>query len=129
MTVPLLSAILTALATLHLYWALGGSWGASAVVPRGSAGEKMIDPGPKASAMVAALLLFSAWIAVGRWWNPQWRSWMLAGIAVVFLVRAVGDFRYVGFFKSQKESLFAYWDTRLYSPLCVFLAALALLSR
>jgi hypothetical protein len=39
------------------------------------------------------------------------------------LARAVGDFRYVGFFKRVRDSRFATLDTRVYSPLCFVLAA------
>ena len=43
-------------------------------------------------------------------------------IALVFLLRAIGEFRYLGFFKQVNDSLFAYWDTVLYTPLCLGLA-------
>jgi len=45
-------------------------------------------------------------------------------LALVFFARGVGDFRYVGFFKSIKGSLFAMRDTYVYSPLCMVLAAM-----
>jgi len=41
------------------------------------------------------------------------------GLASVFLARAIGDFRFVGFFKRVHGSRFAHWDTALYSPLCL----------
>ncbi len=41
------------------------------------------------------------------------------GIAFVFLLRAVGDFRYVGFFKKAGNDVFSRMDTALYSPLCL----------
>jgi hypothetical protein len=41
-------------------------------------------------------------------------------------LRAVGDWKYVGFFRRASESAFAYWDLRLYSPLCLFIAVAAL---
>ena len=50
---------------------------------------------------------------------------MLA-MAAVFAIRAIGEFRYCGFFKKIRNSEFAYWDTRIYSPLCVVMSALAL---
>jgi hypothetical protein len=43
-------------------------------------------------------------------------------LSLVFLVRAIGDFRFIGFFRRPSESAFAYWDMRLYSPLCLFIA-------
>jgi hypothetical protein len=47
--------------------------------------------------------------------------WLLAA---VFALRAIGDFRYVGFFKRVRNTGFARLDTRAYSPLCAGLAVL-----
>jgi hypothetical protein len=41
----------------------------------------------------------------------------------VLALRAIGEFRYVGLFKRVRESRFAALDTRVYTPLCVALAA------
>jgi hypothetical protein len=43
-------------------------------------------------------------------------------LALVLFGRAVGDFRYVGFFKSVHGSRFAAMDTWCYSPLCLVLS-------
>ena len=48
-------------------------------------------------------------------------------ISVLFLLRAIGDFRFVGFFKSVTDTNFARWDTILFSPLCLFIAVVAFL--
>jgi hypothetical protein len=40
-------------------------------------------------------------------------------LAALFLLRSVGEFRLVGFFKRVRGTDFAWWDTRLYSPLCL----------
>lgn len=54
---------------------------------------------------------------------------LIAGAAAVLVLRAVGDFRLVGFFKRIRGSRFARLDTLLYSPLCFALgAALALMA-
>jgi hypothetical protein len=47
-------------------------------------------------------------------------------IAVVLLLRAIGDFRFVGFFKTVKDTRFAVNDTYIFSPLCLILAILSL---
>jgi hypothetical protein len=49
----------------------------------------------------------------------------MRSISLMFLLRAIGDFRTVGFWKSITDTPFAHWDTRLYSPLCLGIAALA----
>jgi hypothetical protein len=51
---------------------------------------------------------------------------ILVPAILVFAVRAVGDFRYCGFFKRVKGTAFARKDTLIFSPLCTLLAALAL---
>ena len=40
----------------------------------------------------------------------------------VFLGRVVGDFRWFGVFKRMRGTAFAWWDTRLFVPLCLLLA-------
>jgi Protein of unknown function (DUF3995) len=47
---------------------------------------------------------------------------LCAGLALGLLLRAVGDFRYVGFFKSVRDSRFATMDTWCYSPVCLALS-------
>jgi len=42
----------------------------------------------------------------------------------VFALRAIGDFRHVGFFKRVRGCRFARLDTLAYSPLCTALALL-----
>jgi hypothetical protein len=43
-------------------------------------------------------------------------------LALGLLARAVGEFRYVGFFKRVRGSRFARLDTLIYSPVCLLLA-------
>jgi hypothetical protein len=43
--------------------------------------------------------------------------------ALGLFARAIGEFKYVGFFKRVRGSRFARRDTLLYSPLCLWLAA------
>jgi hypothetical protein len=42
---------------------------------------------------------------------------------MIFLFRAAGEFKLVGFSKSVRGTAFATWDTWLFSPLCVLLGA------
>jgi uncharacterized membrane protein SpoIIM required for sporulation len=51
----------------------------------------------------------------------QITAWL---IAAVFALRAIGDFRYVGFFKRIRDTRFARLDTLAYWPLCAVLAVL-----
>ncbi len=48
-------------------------------------------------------------------------------ISAIFILRAIGDFKYVGFFKSVTGTEFASLDTMFYSPLCLGLGIIAIL--
>ena len=81
--------------------------------------------------VVAALLLIGAATIGGRAALFETRSgsplfhfgaWALA---VVFLLRGIGNLKTFGFFKVVHGTPFAYWDTRFYSPLCLVIALLA----
>jgi Protein of unknown function (DUF3995) len=118
--------ILIAIAGIHFYWAFGGRWGANAAIPE-IEGLKAFKPGPFATAIVAIAFLgfASLYLVKINVINIPYPTWILKyGILIlagIFLVRAIGDFKYVGFLKSIKESQFADLDTKYYSPLCLFL--------
>jgi hypothetical protein len=44
-------------------------------------------------------------------------------LALVFVLRAIGDFRLVGFSKRVRGTRFARLDTLVFSPLCLAIAA------
>ncbi len=124
--------ILLLAAALHVYWAAGGKTGKAAAVPTVE-GRALIRPSALATAMVAAGLCAIAVLVALRvdWLKfPGLASdnvfvriavWLLAA---VFALRAIGDFRYVGFFKRVRDGKFARLDTLAYSPLCAALAVL-----
>ena len=43
-------------------------------------------------------------------------------VAAAFALRTVGDLRYAGLFKRVRNTPFARWDTRLFTPLCALIA-------
>ena len=112
-----------------MYWALGGAWGSSVTVPT-MEGRRTINPTRHATYGEAFLLVMGAVIicgqvhlfATGRF-SSLFRlgSWCLGG---VFSLRAMGNLKTFGIFKTVYGTPFAYWDTRLYSPLCLVLAVL-----
>ncbi|WP_257668969.1 DUF3995 domain-containing protein [Parapedobacter tibetensis] len=115
------------LAALHLYWVTGGGGGMDATIPMDSNGRKLFRPG-RAITLVVALglflfalcnLAFAGWLQVGL--DPLHIRYGILLIAIIFLMRAIGDFRYIGLTKRHKQSPFAHWDTRLYTPLCLVL--------
>ncbi|WNZ25430.1 DUF3995 domain-containing protein [Leptolyngbya sp. NK1-12] len=121
------TTIFVALSTLHIYWAFGGNWGATATVPSID-GQPLFEPGLWDTLAVAMALSIAAIICLGtlNYRLPFLPTWIYRTgiwcIALVFLLRAIGEFRYLGFFKQFNDSLFAHWDTVLYTPLCLGLA-------
>lgn len=57
-------------------------------------------------------------------WLDSYGLWIMAGI---FIVRAIGDFKYVGFFKKIKHTAFGQNDTKYYSPVCLIIGVLTIL--
>jgi len=124
--------ILPLRAAVHVYWAAGGKAGKAAAVPTAE-GRAVIGPSALGTAMVAAgLCLIVAILALRIGWLKlpviagdyilvQIAAWL---IAAVFALRAIGDFRYIGFFKRIRDTRFARLDTLAYSPLCAVLAVL-----
>jgi hypothetical protein len=121
------ATILGALSALHLYWAAGGAWGAAASVPEAN-GKPAFTPGPLACVVVAVLLATAAALVLatarGAVLGLPWVARLgTAVVSLVFLARAVGDFKMIGFSKRVGGTRFAELDTRLYSPLCLALSA------
>ena len=116
------AAVLVFLAGMHFYWAAFGTGKRSAAIPEVD-GVPVFKPSKAATAAVGVVLLGTAAVVLLD------VKLLLAGAAAVLILRAVGDFRLVGFFKRVRGSKFAHMDTLLYSPLCLALgAALAVLA-
>lgn len=128
MTAVLLASVLGLLSALHVYWLFGGVTGAAAVIPHVD-GRATFTPSRAATALVAAGLAGAAVVALvcGRIVAPPVAPSLFRGtglgLGLVFLARAIGEFRLVGFSKRVRGTPFAAWDTWLYSPLCLALAA------
>ncbi|MFD0672909.1 DUF3995 domain-containing protein [Cohnella sp. GCM10027633] len=127
--VSLATAILLAVSGLHLYWASGGRWGGAAAVPRkADGGELLFKPRVPETVAVALLLLVAAaallvqadLIIIGT--VDRYAKFACILCAVVFFVRAVGEFKYLGLFKRIRNTAFGRNDTLYYSPMCLFLA-------
>lgn len=94
-------------------------------------GRPLFTPGSPACLAVGALLSLAALVCATRaGWLGTGLPRGLAeggvwGVALAFGLRAVGEFRYVGFTKRVRDGLFARRDTWLYSPLWLAIALLA----
>lgn len=116
------------LALWHVYMAMRPTSGASGAVPS-VGGKPLFVPSRRATLAVAIVLLLFAGLvaATGGLMSvgipAVALTWLSYALACGLLARAVGDFRYIGFFKRVRDSRFATLDTRVYSPLCIVLAA------
>lgn len=116
------------LALWHVYMAMRPTSGASGAVPS-VGGKPLFVPSRRATLAVAIVLLLFAGLvaATGGLMSvgipAVALTWLSYALACGLLARAVGDFRYIGFFKRVRDSRFATLDTRLYSPVCLLLAA------
>jgi hypothetical protein len=117
--------IFLTIAGFHFYWAFGGKFGSQSVIPQ-MEGKLAFQPPFLATIMVALAMLVTAWLS----WMPSGNTenkiliYGNLGIGIVFLIRAIGDFKYVGFTKKIKDSTFAKNDNRYYSPLCLIISAI-----
>ena len=126
-TAVIAASLLSAAGVVHVYWAAGGRAGFDAAVPH-VAGKRLFMPGRAITFAIAcglfALALLVLWrdgiivlplpFTLARYSVPL--------LALVFLARAIGDFRHVGWSKRVRDSRFARLDDVLYAPLCLVLA-------
>lgn len=122
------ATIFLLLGALHFYWVLGYKWALDVVVPSKPTGEKMRNSSAAASMVVGFGLCMIAVVhlANARLWLtefPQRIKYSTLAIAIIFLLRTMGDFKWVGLFKKVTTTPFAKKDTRYYVPLCFFLSA------
>ncbi|MED4586514.1 DUF3995 domain-containing protein [Brevibacillus choshinensis] len=122
------AAILLFLSLLHLYWVVGGKWALEAAIPRTKDGSRrLFSPGKAATVCVAFLIFFACYLLLAQsgylyvLLSEKLIRWGCILCAAVFFLRAMGDFRYVGFFKRVRQTHFARNDTWFYSPLCLWL--------
>jgi hypothetical protein len=126
------AALLGLLAGVHLYWGCGGRWWTENIVPESEAGVPLFNPGPLGFFGVSVLLAMAAWILLARVGlvriplSDQLVSIGAWTIGVLFLLRAVGDLRYAGIFRSIVGTRFAQWDAVIYTPICLLLGVLVL---
>ena len=120
-------AVFVTLAGWHFRMAWSPPSGAGGAVPSVS-GKPLFVPSAGATVGVGiALLLFAGLVAaasgfVSTGLSPRLLSWLCYALSLGLLARAVGEFKYVGFFKRVRGTRFARFDSLVYSPLCLLLA-------
>lgn len=126
----LLVSIFTFLGGIHFYWAFGGQWGVNATFPIIDGAPIDFKP-PFVATVIVGLGLFAMalfYLLQMQLYEAElfikianYVQWI---IPAVFMIRAIGDFKYIGFFKSRKDSIFASKDSKFFSPLCLLIAVL-----
>lgn len=129
----ILFLIFTSLSAIHFYWGFGGSWGSQVVFPTKDNSIKPQLPGIIPTIVVAfSLLAIGIFILQqASFFNFSIPSWLnkygLYIVAGIFILRAIGEFNYVGFFKKIKHTKFGLNDTKYYSPLCLIIGILTII--
>lgn len=122
------SVIFLFLALMHLYWVCNGQVGIAATIPTKLNGKRVFTPSRFGTFVVAVgLFMFAVTNLIfgGMIESPiglSYINYAMWGIAGIFLIRFIGDFKYVGITKRFRQSVFAQKDTFFYSPLCFLLA-------
>jgi Protein of unknown function (DUF3995) len=129
----ILFAIFLFLSGIHFYWAFGGKWGKDIATPVNLKNEKIFTPGFISTLFVGFALLSFGLMNLSKTKLLKFNApeiidnYLLWFIAFVFILRAIGEFKYVGFFKKIKHSKFGQADTQIYSPLCFLIGVLEII--
>ncbi|WP_442600012.1 DUF3995 domain-containing protein [Neobacillus sp. D3-1R] len=129
------SLIFIFIGMLHVYWAFGGSWGVNSALPTKDDNKLPVLRPRMFGTLFIGLLCFFASVLLLVQINlfsfiesSPFSKWLCMAGGVVFLLRAIGEGKYVGFFKKIKHTKFAKQDTAFYSPLCVWISLIFLLA-
>jgi len=126
----LLSTIFFILGIIHLNWVVGGKFGFAESLPTKETGERVLNPKKIDSAIVGiGLITFGMFYLLKAdlidfnqpVWILKYGSWIIPSI---FILRAIGEFKYIGFFKKVKKTEFGKLDTKFFSPLCLTIGIL-----
>jgi len=129
----ILFLIFTILAVIHFNWVIGGNWGFDKSLPTNEKGDRILNPRKIDSAIVGFGLLGFGLFYLSKsglihfglpTWVYTYGGWIIPSI---FILRAVGDFKYIGFFKKIKTTDFGKLDSQLFAPLCFGIGILGLL--
>ncbi|WP_299890053.1 DUF3995 domain-containing protein [uncultured Lacinutrix sp.] len=125
--------IFTVLGGFHFYWLFGGVWGLKSVIPT-KENELSNLSIPKLATLIVGLTLTLfglLYLVKSGLINVQIPNWIINYgywfIPSIFILRAIGEFNYVGFFKKIKNTKFSKADTEVFSPLCLIIGIIGIL--
>ncbi|MGX6443638.1 DUF3995 domain-containing protein [Neobacillus sp. K501] len=123
------SLIFIIIGVLHVFWAFGGSWGVNSVLPTKDDSQlPALQPRMLGTLFIGFLCFFASILLLvqidlfASFNSSPLSKWLCMAGGLVFLLRAIGEGKYVGFFKKIKHTKFAKQDTAFYSPLCVWIS-------
>lgn len=121
----LLSLVFFVLSGIHIYWLFGGKKGLDSVLPT-KENQDFVMSIPPIATLLSGLALFGfafVYIIKSDLLELAISENLLNGLCwvlpVIFILRAIGDFNYLGFFKKVKNTKFAKADSKLFAPLCL----------
>ncbi|MBU0473319.1 MAG: DUF3995 domain-containing protein [Bacteroidetes bacterium] len=129
----ILIIIFLIISIIHFYWVFGGLKGLNKAIPTDEKGKRVINPGKIETSIVGlGLLLFAFYyftkIVIFEIELPKlivsYSGWI---ISAIFILRAVGDFKYVGFFKKIKNTEFGKFDSKYFSILSLTIGIIGIL--
>lgn len=115
------------IAFLHFYWAFGGEKGIDMAIPTEN-GKALLHPGKLMTVAVGMALIGCAiltdLLSFHDLDQTPYRGYIVVMgwiLSVVFILRGIGEFRMFGMFKRIKSTVFATYDTWLYTPFAFFI--------
>lgn len=123
--------VFVTLAGIHFYWAMGGKAGAKYALPTNELGVKVLNP-----IMIDCVIVGVGFLAFGTIYLNNFIDLHLPKIVFIigfwfvpsiFLMRAIGYFKYVGFFKKIRNTTFAKADTKFFSPFYLLIGGIGIL--
>ncbi len=124
--------IFAVLGGFHFYWLFGGIWGLEQAIPTKGKVSSLSIPKIATLLVGVVLVLFGLiYLIKSEFINVQVPSWVTNYgywfIPSIFILRAIGEFKYVGFFKKIKHTEFAKADSKIFSPLCLIIGIIGIL--
>ncbi len=104
---------------IHVYWVLGGSWGIKFAIPSTEEGRPVLKPRKVGTLVVAIGLVVAALLNLNV---LVFGHGVYFVIGLLFGLRVIGDFKYVGLGKKVKNTIFAQKDATVFIPLCLYLS-------
>lgn len=129
----ILIIVFLVISIIHFYWVFGGLKGLNKALPTDEKGKRVLNPGKIETSIVGLGLLFFAFyyftkIGMFEIELPQfivgYSGWIISSI---FILRAIGEFKYIGFFKKIKNTEFGKLDTKYFSILSLTIGIIGIL--